>query len=126
MRRKPSIAGLKRELDKTGLELTDRNQEIYTMSCELVQLHEKIKDLEGDVKSKDREIGWYERNREQNLAWFEESLRLVAPHLVPNPHTGSIDVAGNDPIERLLIETRQRLHRAYDSLGRNLYVSSPR
>ena len=84
-------------------------------------LEQQLTELANKYKALSHQIHWYQREREETQRWFEESLRLLAPHLVPNPHTHSIDLAGNDPMERMLIEISQRLSRQYDALGHHVY-----
>jgi len=81
-------------------------------------------DLQSDVSRLEKQVGWYEREREENQRYYDEALRLLQPHLAPYDYTGGAGPQPEDPMDRLLLQMRERLSRYYstsdDLLYRNL------
>jgi hypothetical protein len=119
--KKPTLAGLKRQLVESEANTDKWHNLVSALRGDLANSERAVEEAQREFKSSDKRVGWYEREREQTQAWYEQSLRLLAPHLVPNPHNHSIDLAGNDPMERFLIEVRERLSRYYSEYGETLH-----
>ena len=126
MSRKPTVAGLMRQL-KTAEEIFgDARRDASNANRELERALDRCGDLQSEVGALEKQVAWYEREREDVLQYFDDALRLLKPHLVSNPATGSITHA-ESPLDRFLLQIRERLSRYYSAHDdRDLYFNTPR
>ena len=128
MARKPTIAGLKREIQALGAELHDVRTErrqvqraLETAESKIEQLHEQIKDLHGDVHAAERCCEWHQNLKSRTLDYFDQYLALMKPELLPDQHTG-LHPEGQNSHDRFLLNVRERLTRHYSPIaGMSLY-----
>ena len=121
-KKKPTLAGLKRQLEAVQRDFDQELAKNVQLLRDLREAQAERDEAVENFRKSDKALGWYERQREEQLRYFDESLLLFKPHLVPDPATNSIQTPANS-LDRFLLHMRERLTRHYDSLGRNLYAS---
>lgn len=122
--RKPSITGLKREVLLLQENFDDARRDVEAHKRDLRKIGSDLEISQVECEASNKQVAWFENEREDLLRYYDEAMRLLKPHLVPISGTNAI-VSPDDPLERFLLQVRERITRYYDAMGHNVYRETP-
>lgn len=121
-KKKPTIAGLQRELEELKLNFDEVRREVSTLGRDLLASEQNLEETQRELKRSDKQVAWHERQQEDLLRYYDEALQLFRPHLVPSYTDHSIETPTTS-LDRFIVQVRERITRRYDAMGHNLYAS---